>query len=140
MRGQQERSGSLFSYVSIAERIPANHSLWRIRKLAYQALDRFNPTFCQLYASEGRPSVHAEPIAFGLTAAGILRDSAGVPTAGPAALQPDVPLVCAPQPRRSDLAPHHIHQEPGSVPERVCVGSVSAEAKESLDNADLASG
>ena len=58
MRGQQERSGSLFSYVSIEELIPASHPLRRIRKLADQALDRLNPTFCQLYASEGRPSVH----------------------------------------------------------------------------------
>ena len=31
MRGQQERSGSLFSYVSIEERIPASHPLRRIR-------------------------------------------------------------------------------------------------------------
>jgi hypothetical protein len=43
MRGQQERSGSLFSYVSIEERIPLNHPLRRIRKLADQALDRLNP-------------------------------------------------------------------------------------------------
>jgi transposase len=62
MRGQQERSGSLFSYVSIEERIPANHPLRRIRKLAHQALDRLNPTFCQLYASEGRPSVPPEQL------------------------------------------------------------------------------
>jgi len=55
MRGQQERSGALFSYVSIEERIPASHPLRRIRKLADQALDRLNPTFCRLYASEGRP-------------------------------------------------------------------------------------
>jgi hypothetical protein len=48
MRGQQERSGSLFSYVSIEERIPASHPLRRIRKLADQALDRLNPTFCDL--------------------------------------------------------------------------------------------
>jgi hypothetical protein len=48
MRGQQERSGSLFSYVSIEERIPASHPLRRIRKLADQALDRLNPTFCAL--------------------------------------------------------------------------------------------
>ena len=51
MRGQQERSGSLFSYVSIEERIPSSHPLRRIRKLADQALERLNPTFCQLYAS-----------------------------------------------------------------------------------------
>jgi transposase len=62
MRGQQERSGSLFSYVSIEERIPANHLLRRIRTLANQALDRLNPTFCELYASEGRPSVPPEQL------------------------------------------------------------------------------
>ena len=62
MRGQQERSGSLFSYVSIEDRIPASHPLRRIRKLADQALDRLNPTFCELYASEGRPSVPPEQL------------------------------------------------------------------------------
>jgi hypothetical protein len=45
MRGQQERSGSLFSCVSIEERIPASHPLRRIRKLADQALDRLNCAF-----------------------------------------------------------------------------------------------
>jgi transposase len=62
MRGHRERSGSLFSYVSIEERIPASHPLRRIRKLADQALDRLNPTFCELYASEGRPSVPPEQL------------------------------------------------------------------------------
>ena len=62
MRGQQERSSSLFSYVSIEERIPTSHPLRRIRRLADQALDRLNPTFCQLYALEGRPSVPPEQL------------------------------------------------------------------------------
>ncbi|MBM5818428.1 MAG: transposase, partial [Cyanobacteria bacterium K_Offshore_surface_m2_239] len=62
MRGQQERSGSLFSYVSIEERIPASHPLRRIRKLADQTLDRLNPTFCERYAAEGRPSVPPEQL------------------------------------------------------------------------------
>jgi hypothetical protein len=62
MRCQQESSGSLFSYVSIEDGIPAKHPLRRIRKLADQALDRLNPTFCQLYASEGRPSVPPEQL------------------------------------------------------------------------------
>jgi hypothetical protein len=60
MRGQQERSGSLFSYVSTEERIPASHPLRRIRKLADQALDRLNRALCRLYALEGRPSVPPE--------------------------------------------------------------------------------
>ena len=62
MRRQQERSSSLFSYVSIKERILTSHPLRRIRKLADQALDRLNPTFCQLYALEGRPSVPPEQL------------------------------------------------------------------------------
>jgi transposase len=62
MRGQQEPTGSLFSYVSIEERIPASHPLRRIRKLADHVLDRLNPTFAQLYASEGRPSVPPEQL------------------------------------------------------------------------------
>jgi transposase len=62
MRGQQERTGSLFSCVSIEERIPARHPLRRIGKLADRALDRLNPTFCKLYASEGRPSVPPEQL------------------------------------------------------------------------------
>ena len=44
----------------IEERIPASHPLRRIWKLADQALDRLNPTFCALYAAEGRPSVPPE--------------------------------------------------------------------------------
>ena len=62
MRGQQERSGALFSYVTIEERIPASHPLRRIRKLADQALDRLNPTFCELHAAEGRSSVAPEQL------------------------------------------------------------------------------
>ena len=62
MRGQLERTGSLFSYVSIKDRIPASHPLRRIRKLADQALDRLNPTFCKLYAADGRPSVSPEQL------------------------------------------------------------------------------
>ena len=60
MRGHGERSGSLFSYVAIEERTPVSHPLRRIRKLAVQALERLNPTFCELYAVEGRPSVPPE--------------------------------------------------------------------------------
>ena len=62
MRGQQERSGSLFICVSIEERIPASHPLRRIRTLADKVLDRLNPTFCALYAAEARLSVPPEQL------------------------------------------------------------------------------
>jgi len=51
-----------FSCVSIEDRIAASHPLRRIRKLADQALDRLSPTFCELYAAEGRPSVPPEQL------------------------------------------------------------------------------
>jgi hypothetical protein len=98
MRGHRERSGSLFSYVSIEERIPASHPLRRIRKLADQALDRLNPTFCELYAVEGRPSVPPEQLLLASLAAGVLRDPLRAAFAGAAQLQPAVPLVCGPEP------------------------------------------
>lgn len=56
------RSGSLFSNISIEGRIPASHPLRPIRKLAHQALDRLNPTFSDLYASEGRQPVPPAPL------------------------------------------------------------------------------
>lgn len=66
MRGHLERSGSLFSYVSIEERVPASHPLQRVRKLADQAIDPLIPTFCELYAAEGRPSVLPEQLLYSL--------------------------------------------------------------------------
>lgn len=42
---------------------PASHPLRRIRKLTDQALERLNPSFCELYDVEGRQSVlPAQPV------------------------------------------------------------------------------
>jgi len=60
MRGQQERTGSLFSYISTEDRIPASHPLRQVRRLADQALDRLNPTFCKLHLEGGLPSIPPE--------------------------------------------------------------------------------
>lgn len=60
MRGQQKRAGSLFSYTSTEDRIPASHPLRQVRRLADQALDPLNLTFCQLYPEGGRPSIPPE--------------------------------------------------------------------------------
>jgi transposase len=66
MRGQQERTGPLFSYVSTEERIPKGHPLRQVRRLADQALDRLNPTFCRLYPEAGRPSIPPEQLLLAL--------------------------------------------------------------------------
>ena len=45
MRGTDERSGSLFSYVNLEARVPGNHPLRRIRELVNDALARLSPEF-----------------------------------------------------------------------------------------------
>ena len=66
MRGQQERTGPLFSYVSTEDRIPSSHPLRQVRRLADQTLDRLNPTFCKLYPEGGRPSIPPEQLLLAL--------------------------------------------------------------------------
>jgi len=60
MRGSDERSGSLFSYVDIEDRVPRSHPLRRIRELANDALRVLDGEFAQLYSSLGRPSIPPE--------------------------------------------------------------------------------
>jgi transposase len=60
MRGQQERTGPLFLYISTEDRIPVSHPLRQVRRLADQALDRLNPNFCRLFPEGGRPSIPPE--------------------------------------------------------------------------------
>ena len=43
MRGTEEKSGSLFSYVDLEERIPARHPLRKIRQAALDMLHRHSP-------------------------------------------------------------------------------------------------
>jgi len=66
MRGQQERTGPLFSYISTEDRIPTTHPLRQVRRLADQALDRLNPHFCWIYPEGGRPSIPPEKLLLAL--------------------------------------------------------------------------
>src|SRR5216684_2543806 len=59
MRGTDQRSGSLFSYVDIEARVPAGHPLRRIRDLT-NALARLDKKFAGLYSADGRPSIPPE--------------------------------------------------------------------------------
>jgi transposase len=62
MRGPDERNGSMFSYVSPEERIPADHPLRSIRRITDRALERLSPVFDGLYVTFGRPSVPPEQL------------------------------------------------------------------------------
>src|SRR5829696_7076827 len=60
MRGRDDRSGGLFSYVRLEERVPADHPLRPIRALADEALAALNGRFEGLYSSMARPSIAPE--------------------------------------------------------------------------------
>jgi transposase len=60
MRGQDGLTGSMFSYVDLEERIPANHPLRKIREFVNAALAMLNAEFAKLYSAEGRPSIAPE--------------------------------------------------------------------------------
>jgi transposase len=60
MRGTDEKSGSLFSYVDLEERIPARHPLRKIRQVVNDALASLDEDFDHLYVDFGRPSIAPE--------------------------------------------------------------------------------
>ncbi len=60
MRGSDEASGSLFSYVDLEARIPARHPLRKIRQVVNDALASLDAEFEALYTDFGRPSIPPE--------------------------------------------------------------------------------
>lgn len=60
MRGREDRSSSLFSYIRLDERVPADHPLRPIRTLADEVLAGLNERFEALYSGTGRPSIPPE--------------------------------------------------------------------------------
>jgi transposase len=61
MRGSDERSGSLFSYVDLEARVRPDHPLRTIREIANAALGELNKDFEALYPQGmGRPSIPPE--------------------------------------------------------------------------------
>ena len=62
MRGEDERSGELFSYVDLDARVRADHPLRAIRGVVNEALSALEREFAALYAPLGRPSIPPEKL------------------------------------------------------------------------------
>src|SRR6516162_9573183 len=62
MRGSDKRSGELFSYVDLEERVRPDHPLRAIRSLTDAALAALSADFAALYSGMGRPSVPPEKL------------------------------------------------------------------------------
>jgi transposase len=62
MRGDDQQTGHLFSYLSPEARVPQEHPLRAIRHLTDVALRALSPRFETLYSSIGRPSIPPEQL------------------------------------------------------------------------------
>lgn len=60
MRGRDEGSEGLFSYVRLEERVPGDHPLRAVRKLTDEALSALQSRLEALYSPLGRPSIPPE--------------------------------------------------------------------------------
>ena len=62
MRGSDERTGSLFSYVDLEVRVRKDHPLRTIRRIVNETLAAMEGDFAALYSSIGRSSIALEKL------------------------------------------------------------------------------
>ena len=60
MRGRDDRAEGMFSYIRLEERVPVDHPLRAIRKLADEVLVALDGRFEGMYSLMGRPSIAPE--------------------------------------------------------------------------------
>src|ERR1700734_19154 len=60
MRGDERVQDQMFSYLTLEQRVPADHPLREIRKLTDEVLRSLSGDFDSLYASSGRASIAPE--------------------------------------------------------------------------------
>jgi transposase len=62
MRGKDNQQSAMFSYLSPEDRVPANHPLRPVRRMADTALQALSPVFHRMYVAFGRPSIAPEKL------------------------------------------------------------------------------
>lgn len=62
MRGPDEQTSALFSYVSPEARVPADHPLRAIRQMTDAVMQTLSRRFARLYSDIGRPSIPPEQL------------------------------------------------------------------------------
>src|SRR6188474_2050889 len=102
MRGEDQRSEGLFSYVGLEARIPSDHPLRAIRTLIDEALAGLSRDFNKIYSRDGRPSIPPERLLRALLLQAFYTVRSERQLMEPR-LQSAVPLVCRTVDRRSGL-------------------------------------
>ena len=115
MRGGDERSGSLFSYVDLEARVGKDHPLRTIRAIVNEALSALAGEFSALYSPIGRPSIPPEKLLRAMLLASVLFDPLGAAIDGAAGVRSAVPLVRRHRHRRRGVGSFGFFQEPRAL-------------------------
>ena len=94
MRGHDEQTAHMFSYLSPEQRVPADHPLRAVRALTDEALQTMSRRFASLYATTGRPSIPPEQWLRALLLQVLYTGAERAAAHGRAQRQPAVPVVC----------------------------------------------
>ena len=62
VRGTDQQPRHMFSYVSLEQRVPADHPLRPIRQITDRILAMLSPKFTKMYSKIGRPSIPPEKL------------------------------------------------------------------------------
>jgi hypothetical protein len=61
MRGEERRQRAMLMIMEPGDRVPKEHPLRRVKKLADAALAQLSPLFDEMYSAIGRPSIPVPP-------------------------------------------------------------------------------
>lgn len=108
MRGGDNRTGKLFSYVDLEARVRRDHPLRAIRTMLNEALSALQREFAATLFADWAAVDPAGEAAAG----GVLFDPLGAASDGAAGVRPAVPLVRRNRRRRRSLGPFGVLEEP----------------------------
>src|SRR5262249_46259619 len=111
MRGGDEQTGELFSYVNLEKRVRSDHPLRAIRGLVNEALVALEQEFAALYAPIGAVNPAGEAVASDALAS-LLFNSLGAAIDGAAGVRSAGPLVRGHRRRRRGVGSLSFFQEP----------------------------
>src|SRR5579859_2455189 len=115
MRGADEKQASMLCLLSPEDRVPKDHPLRRIKKLADEALAAMSPLFDEMYSDVGRPSVPPERLIKGEPAHCVIHRPQRAAVLRAARLQPVVSVVPRHEHGRAELRPDGVHEVPSTV-------------------------
>ncbi len=72
MRGHDHKQEQMYSYISMEDRVPQEHPLRGIRRIADEVMKGLSPRFARMYSEIGRPSIPPGAVVASIDASGTI--------------------------------------------------------------------